>query len=188
MRSGAWLLLGVLMLLPPKGRHGDGSPAADGFREPTRALTAALERFEAVDLDGRRWTSADLRGRVVLIDFWATWCAPCLAELPRLSALRARHSRERFEILGVSLDATSRRSLVSWLNRQRIDWPQVHERAGYDGYVPRLAGVDRLPRTILIAADGSVAAVDARGSRLEALVNALVSDAAAVRRTQEPAR
>ena len=146
-----------------------------------RSFASALARFSATDLDGQRWTAADLRGRVLLVDFWATWCAPCLAELPRLKALRARHSRDEFEILGISLDPASRQSLVSWLNRNRIDWPQVHERAGYSGQVARLLDVDRLPRTILIDRHGEIAAVDLRGDRLEAAINDLV-----VRRAGQP--
>ena len=150
-----------------------GVPA--GFHTAPPAPSSALQRFEAADVSGRRWTPADLRGRVVLLDFWATWCAPCLAELPRLKALHQRHSRADFEILGISLDATSRRSFVSWLNRNRIEWPQVHERAGYGGELPRLFGIDRLPATLVIGRDGTLAAVDHRGERLEATIDALVA-------------
>jgi len=138
-------------------------------------IAAAIRRLDAVDLSGRRWTVADLRGRVVLLDFWATWCAPCLADLPHLQALRARHARDRFEILGVSLDVTSRRAFVSWLNRHRIQWPQVHERSGYAGGVPRQFGIHRLPRTIVISADGVPVALDVRGEQLVALIDDLVA-------------
>lgn len=158
-----------------------------GVPPPPAPSRDALARLKTTDIDGQQWTVDDMRGRVVLIDFWATWCAPCLAELPRLKALRARHSREDFEILGVSLDVTSRQSFVSWLNRQRIDWPQVHERAGYADDVPRLFGVDRLPRTILVGREGNIAAVDLRGERLAARVDALVA-AGAVPPVQEVAK
>lgn len=141
------------------------------------AASAALQRLSAVDLEGRRWTADSLRGRVVLIDFWATWCAPCLAEMPRLKALRSRHHRRDFEILGISVDATSRPALVSWLNRNRIEWPQVHERSGYSGPTVRLFGIESLPRTILIDRDGTVVARDVRGETLVALVDDLVAAA-----------
>ena len=137
--------------------------------------SVALQKFVAVDLAGQQWSAERLRGRVVLIDFWATWCAPCLAEIPRLKALRSKHSREDFEILGISLDARSRQSFVSWLNRNRVEWPQVHQRAGYSSDAARVFGIDRLPRTIVIDRDGSVAAVDVRGERLALLVDALVA-------------
>jgi thiol-disulfide isomerase/thioredoxin len=159
--------------LAPSESH----PPASGARAAVSA-----PRFEAHDLAGRRWTLADVRGRVVLIDFWATWCAPCLAELPRLKALHAKHSREHFEILGVSLDVTSRQSFVSWLNRNRIDWPQVHAKAGYAAELPRLFEVDRLPRTIVLDRDGTIAAMDVRGERLTAVIDRLLS------RAQEPRR
>ncbi len=167
-RSGARTLADAGSLEPPRARVMNSVP------------TAPLPAFSATDLDGQRWTAADLRGRVVLLDFWATWCAPCLAELPRLKTLRARHSRADFEILGISLDVTSRRSFVSWLNRNRIDWPQVHERAGYAANLPRLFGVDRLPRTLVIARDGTIAATDLRGERLAAVIDALADTSARV--------
>lgn len=155
------------------------SPVRGGSRlraEQAAAAAAAMEQFSATDLTGQRWTAADLRGRVVLLDFWATWCAPCLADLPLLDMLRAKHSRADFEILGISLDVTSRRAFVSWLNRNRVDWPQVHDRSGYAGKVPRLFGIDQLPSTIVVGRDGRPAGIDVRGERLVALVDALVAD------------
>jgi hypothetical protein len=72
------------------------------------------------------------------------------------------------------LDAGSRRSLISWLNRHRIDWPQVHEPRAYGGEAAQLFDVDRLPMTILVGRDGSVDATGLRGERLAARVSALV--------------
>jgi thiol-disulfide isomerase/thioredoxin len=154
-------------------------PAADiedaGATAQSRVGSSVLAAFEATDLSGQRWTARQLRGRVILLDFWATWCAPCLAELPRLKVLRSRYARTDLEILGISLDATSRRSFVSWLNRNRIDWPQVLERGGYDGAIPRLFNVDYLPRTVVIGRDGRVAAVDLRGERLANAIDKLIA-------------
>jgi thiol-disulfide isomerase/thioredoxin len=134
-----------------------------------------LQALRITDLSGRRWAADDLRGRVVLIDFWATWCAPCLADMPGLKTLYAKHSRDAFEILGVSLDVSSRQSFVSWLNRNRIEWPQTLERRGYGADLARLFGVDRLPRTIVLGRDGSIEAVDVRGEQLVSLIDLLVS-------------
>jgi len=157
------------------------SPVA-GTRQDDRsggslqAAAQALARLDARDLSGRRWTAEHLRGRVVLLDFWATWCAPCLTDLPRLKALRARHSRADFEILGVSLDSTSRRTLVAWLNRQRADWPQIHEPGAYEAPTARLFDVDRLPMTILVRDDGTVDSLGLRGEALEARIHVLVAE------------
>jgi thiol-disulfide isomerase/thioredoxin len=151
-------------------------------------VATALEQFTATDLSGRRWTSSNLRGKVVLLDFWATWCAPCLADLPLLQALRAKHSRTDFEIVGISLDVTSRRSLVSWLNRHRIAWPQVHERAGYSAGLPRLFGIEQLPSTVVVGRDGRPVAIDIRGERLIAVVDALVAQGARSGEDEDGAR
>lgn len=141
----------------------------------TRPSSEALAKLDATDIAGARWTLAEMRGRVVLIDFWATWCAPCLADLPELKAVRQRHTRSDFEILGISVDVTSRRTFVSWLNRHRIDWPQVHEPGGYSGKTVRQFGIDRLPATMLIDRDGTVAAMDLRGAALVARIDDLIA-------------
>lgn len=156
---------------------GMAAPGTTGAGQAVTQSTAieAVARLDVEDLHGTRWTPDRLRGRVVLIDFWATWCAPCLADLPRLKALRERYGREEFEILGVTLDVTSRRDLVSWLNRQRVDWPQVHERAGYAGRLPAMFGVRALPATVLVDAKGRVAGVNLRGDALAARVAELVN-------------
>jgi len=148
--------------------------APDGQGASPAAAAGAVHRIEASDLQGTLWTPERLRGRVVLIDFWATWCAPCLAELPRLKSLRERYSRDEFEILGVMLDVTSRRTVVSWLNRHRIDWPQIHERGGYNGALPAAFGVRALPATVLVDADGRIAGVNLRAEALAARIAELV--------------
>jgi thiol-disulfide isomerase/thioredoxin len=111
----------------------------------------------------------------VLLDFWGTWCAPCLNELPRLKQLRERYSRDDLEIIGIMIEAASRRTLVSWLNRHRIDWPQVHERS-YSGPLARAYGVSSLPATVLFRRDGALDAAGLRGERLARRVTELVAE------------
>jgi len=136
--------------------------------------TAPLPAWQAIDLDGRTWSSETLRGRVVLIDFWATWCAPCLAELPRLRRLHAAYGSREFVIIGVSLDRSSVRDFRSWLQRQGIGWPQVREVGGYDSPLAAGFGVDVLPATFLVGRDGHLVARDLRGAALETRIRALV--------------
>ena len=141
-------------------------------------LQEALRGLEAVDLEGKRWDLGSLRGRVVLIDFWATWCAPCLEQIPWLKAARERFGG-RFEVLGVSLDRASRRDVNGWLARQRVGWPQVHDGRGYGGELARAFAVDRLPFSLLIDHQGRLRALDLRGEELLAAIEQLVAEMAA---------
>jgi thiol-disulfide isomerase/thioredoxin len=137
-------------------------------------LTREFASVDAIDLSGRRWRSTDLAGRVVLLDFWATWCAPCLADVPFLRQARARFPPERFTIIGVSLDTADRRTLTAWLNRQRVDWPQIWDDRGYDGPLARRFRVDALPRSVLFEANGRAVAVNLRAERLLATLYQLI--------------
>ena len=152
-----------------------GSQATALSQSPSK-FEEALREFQATDLDGEVWNLGALEGRVVLIDFWATWCAPCLAEIPILMKARDRFGPEGFEILSVSLDVTSRRSLISWLNRQRISWPQIHDGRGYSGDMALLFGIEQLPTSILVDRKGLVRGVDLRGVELVSAIESLVKE------------
>lgn len=155
------LLAGLLTTAPPPGVADPATPSA-------------AVSWRAVDLDGRVWSSESLRGRVVLIDFWATWCAPCLAELPRLRQLHARYDTRDLVILGISLDRSSARDFRSWLQRQAIGWPQVREVGGYDSPLAAQFGVEVLPASFLVGRDGRLVGRDLRGESLTARVRQLV--------------
>ncbi|MDQ3168878.1 MAG: TlpA family protein disulfide reductase [Acidobacteriota bacterium] len=144
-----------------------GPIAAQSPGEPHRA--------EFRTIDGTRMTLEALRGKVVLLDFWATWCAPCLVELPRLRRLHDELGNASLVIVGVSLDTTEPRRLASWTRRNNIGWPQVHDGRGYNGALARQFGVEELPATLLFDRDGRLAARDLRGVRLEATIRALLA-------------
>lgn len=130
--------------------------------------------FEAVDVEGRAWTAERLEGRVVLLDFWASWCAPCLAQIPALRELSARFGPRGFLVLGVSMERTDRRALAELLRRQEIDWPQIHDGRGFGGPIARRFAVEAVPRTLLIDRSGRVVAVDPGGEVLRAALPALL--------------
>ena len=137
-------------------------------------VPATMAGWRAVDIDGRTWSPEALRGRIVLVDFWATWCAPCLADLPRLKRLHARYASDGLAILGVSLDRSSPRDFRSWLQRQAIGWPQVRERGGYESPLARHFGVEAIPASFLFDRDGRLLDANLRGATLETRVAALM--------------
>jgi thiol-disulfide isomerase/thioredoxin len=139
-----------------------------------RARVLPLDQLQLHDMDGRTWTAGDLRGRVTLIDVWATWCAPCLTELPYLKRAREQYGREDFEILGVSFDVSDRRTFVSWLNRHRVDWPQVFDGRGRQGPTARQLRVVAVPTSFLVDRHGRLIGMNLRGERLLAAIDAAV--------------
>ena len=138
-------------------------------------LQSAIAELDATDLDGRRWNVSTLRGRVVLIEFWASWCAPCLQQIPMLRDLRDTYGPDQFEIVAVSLNSSPRRDLVSWINRQGLEWPQIHDGRAFNSPTARLFGVNALPASILLNRHGEIVAANLRGAALKRAVDALAS-------------
>jgi thiol-disulfide isomerase/thioredoxin len=164
------VLLALLIALSDVGSSAASMDDADRLNQLTRAFAA----LDARDMSGSRWTAEGLRGRVVVLDFWATWCAPCWTEIPWLRKIHDGWDPTRVQVIGVTLDGTDRRTLVAWLNRQRVDWPQIWDRSGYDSPLAQRFGVGSLPTTILVGPDGRVVATNLRGARLVAAVETLL--------------
>lgn len=124
--------------------------------------------FKLVTLDGQTLTLADCRGRTILLDFWATWCGPCVAELPELKNVHRDFGQRRdFAMIGVSLD-DDERALAKFVETQKITWPQAVGRPGGAQQAVDAYGVFAIPATFLIGPDGKVIAKDLRGPGIKA--------------------
>jgi peroxiredoxin len=126
----------------------------------------------AVDLAGAPVRLEDLRGRYVLVDFWATWCAPCIVELPRLQSTYARYHPRGFEIVAVSLDET-RSAVVDFVKARKLPWKQVHN-ATAQGDLVEAFGVKNIPATFLIDPKGTIVRLELRGQSLDKALEALI--------------
>lgn len=141
-------------------------PLVPGFPAPEIRFTSLL--------DGRSRALSDLRGKVVLVDFWATWCEPCKAEVPFLLELYKEHHAAGFEIVGLSLD-TSERDLREFLSAKGIRWPIAFEGKSWDNSVAQLYRVYQIPTSYLLDRKGIIRYRDLHGAELAEKVVELLS-------------
>ena len=165
--SRLWALLAVLVL--------SSSTATDAQKQPSASVWGFTESKPLVALDGMEYRTEDLHGRYVLLDFWATWCAPCLEELPNFKAITTEFSQQQLLLLSISVDQTDRRSLLSFIRRHAMAWPQLHDNRGMKGPIAKKFAVDAVPRTVLVDRQGRVIAIDLRGEELLATLRALLA-------------
>jgi thiol-disulfide isomerase/thioredoxin len=110
-------------------------------------------RYDVTTLDGVRHTSESLRGRVVLVNVWATWCGPCRAEMPLLQRMYARHRDAGLVVLGLSVDRASQEAVRAFVQQRGVTYPVAV--VGTDGVGP-FGGVRGYPTSFLIDRDGIV--------------------------------
>ena len=127
-------------------------------------------RFKDVELstpDGKKSSISNYvgKGKIVLIDFWASWCGPCRNDMPRLVALYDKYKDKGFEILGISLDD----NLGSWtkaMESMNMTWPNISDLRGWTSKAARIYNVNRIPQSFLIDKDGNIVGADLKQDAL----------------------
>ena len=132
------------------------------------------------DVKTNKWVRMqDFRGKVVIIDFWATWCAPCVAEIPHLQKLYDTYKDQGVAIIGVSLDGpreeTSLEAVKEFITKKQIDWPQYYQGDGFDSAFSRSWGIDSIPSIFIIDQSGALYATDVPREQLDDVVAKLIS-------------
>ncbi|MFA6544660.1 MAG: TlpA disulfide reductase family protein [Limisphaerales bacterium] len=148
-----------------------GIEAQKASKDIQRKLVAGSKfpDFTEKDLAGKPLSIARFKGKVVLVDFWATWCGPCVGELPNVLKAYEKYHAKGFEIVGISLDS-DRAKLDSFLAERKMTWPQYFDGKGWQTKLAGVYGVHSIPATYLLDGEGKIIAKDLRGEALEEAV------------------
>ena len=151
---------------------------AIGCKEERPALSVGdtAPEFEAKQLDGSTFRLADYRGKkAVLIDFWATWCPPCIDEIPTIKSIAETYRDQGLEVVGVSLDRDEQ-ALRDFVREEKLGYVQVFDEEKSDA-IAKSYGVWGIPSVFLVDKNGVINAMKLRGSRTEAAVKKLLANA-----------
>jgi peroxiredoxin len=140
--------------------------------QPRQGMPAEEIALPSVDGDTIRLSS--FKGKVVLLDFWASWCGPCRASNKAFTKLYPKYKDKDFVILSVSLDENSE----AWkkaITKDKVTWPQVIDRGGWEANTARKWNIYALPTTYLIDKEGKLIAMDLEKKELDAALKQLLN-------------
>jgi peroxiredoxin len=125
--------------------------------------------FDMKDTEGKPLSIANYKGKVVLLDFWATWCGPCVRELPNVIKTYDTYHKQGFEIIGISLDKDQAK-LASFTKDKNMTWTQYFDGLQWQNKLAVKYGVNSIPATYLLDGQGTIIGKDLRGEGLEQAV------------------
>ena len=139
------------------------------FMSRVGILNKPMNLSELVDVSGKPLDLARYKGKVVLVDFWATWCGPCLQEIPNIEDALLTHGKNGFEVIGINLD-DDRANLDSFLQSKKLPWSTYvsskPDAVGFSTPLAKEIGISSIPFIAIIGKDGNVAGIHVRGRKI----------------------
>jgi peroxiredoxin len=123
--------------------------------------------INATDISGNTIILSGFRGKYVLLDFWASWCGPCKAEIPNIQSINELYSKDKLVVIGISIDK-DKQSLLSFLKKNNISFKQIYDK---DKTIAEVYNVNYIPMSFLINPDGIIIAADVKGQSLRKLIS-----------------
>ncbi len=133
------------------------------------AVGSQFPDFNVTDVNGKSLSVADFKGKVVMIDFWATWCGPCRGEIPNVVATYQKYHDKGFDIIGISLDQEQQK-LLDFTKQNNMAWPQYFDGLGWGNKLAVKYGIQSIPMDYLLDGNGKIIGKDLRGDALETAV------------------
>jgi thiol-disulfide isomerase/thioredoxin len=153
---------------------------------PELARARMAPPFSVTTFDGQKVSMDDLQGKVVLLDFWATWCAPCREALPHIQKVAKKFQGEPLIILSVSLDAEEQK-WKEFIAKNEMTWPQYRD-GSFSGPIARMFGVNAIPHTFTIDADGVLQDEHIGDASIEGKLKKLIAHARELQSPDSPAK
>lgn len=161
--------------LRPDKNDPDHQRALRYISRPELARARMAPPFSVTTLDGRQISLDDLQGKVVLLDFWATWCGPCREALPHMKKLARSFEGEPLVVLSISLDRNEK-DWKDFIAKNGMTWPQYRD-GSFGGPIARMFSVDAIPQTFTIDADGVLQDEHIGDASIEGKLKKLISQA-----------
>ena len=136
-------------------------------------IGAAVPEITLPNVKDSMVTLSSFKGKVVLIDFWASWCGPCRQANPFVVKLYKKYKDRGFEVFGVSIDS-KKEAWIKAIKQDKIKFTQVIDNGGWNSKVAETYGISQIPTNFLLDKNGNLFAVDAEGKELDKLINQLL--------------
>lgn len=137
------------------GRSEENGPYPPNYIPSAQKSSALAPDFTLPTTDGKTLKLSDLKGKVVIIDFWATWCSPCRKGIPDLIELKKKYGAKGFEIVGVSVDTDTKNEVIPFMKEYKINYPVVY---GNMNVYQQYGGIRAIPTSFVIDKQGKIVA------------------------------